>query len=90
MTMYAIELEKAIAAVKEKKAKTVCIQLPDGLKIEGQKIADEISQKTGARVLIWLGSNFGACDIPLGLSRMGIDLLLSWGHNRFHKKMSGW
>ena len=90
MGLYQVELEKAIAKIKETEAKTVCIQLPDGMKPEAQQIADEISSKTTARVLIWLGSNFGACDIPLGLQRLNVDLLISWGHNPFHKKVDGW
>lgn len=90
MKEYDLELEKALAKIKETKAKTVCIQLPDGIKPEAQKIVDLISLKTGARALIWLGSNFGACDIPLGLQRMNVDLLISWGHNQFHKKVEGW
>ncbi len=89
MTLYEVELEKAIAAIKEAQAKLVCIQLPDGMKPQAEEIEREISAKTKAKVLIWLGSNFGACDIPLGLQRMNIDLLISWGHNRFNKK-EGW
>ena len=89
MTLYKPEVEKAIAEIKQTEAKTVCIQLPDGMKPYAKDIADEIEKETSAKVLIWLGSNFGACDIPLGLQRMGVDLLISWGHNRFHKKV-GW
>jgi diphthamide biosynthesis enzyme Dph1/Dph2-like protein len=90
MSLYNVELEKAILKITENKAKKVCIQLPDGMKPEAQNIHDAIVSKTGAKVLIWLGSNFGACDIPLGLDRMGVDLLISWGHNRFEKKIEGW
>ena len=89
MALYNLDLEKAITAIKEKKAKTVCIQLPDGMKPQAEEIEQELADKTNARILIWLGSNFGACDIPLGLQRMGVDLLISWGHNRFNKK-DGW
>ncbi|MBS3140327.1 diphthamide synthesis protein [Candidatus Woesearchaeota archaeon] len=89
MTLYHLDLEKAITAIKEKKAKTVCIQLPEGMKPQAEEIKQELADKTNARILIWLGSNFGACDIPLGLQRMGVDLLISWGHNRFNKK-DGW
>ena len=88
--MYNLELEKAIKEIKSSKAKIVCIQLPDGLKPKAKEITDKIQDETGAEVLIWLGSNFGACDVPLGLERLNVDLLISWGHNRFHKKMSGW
>lgn len=90
MKLYMPEVDKAVAKVLESQAKTVCIQLPDGMKPYAKDIADSIEQQTTARVVIWLGSNFGACDIPLGLNRMGIDLLISWGHNRFNKKIDGW
>jgi diphthamide biosynthesis enzyme Dph1/Dph2-like protein len=89
MALYKIELEKAISKVEEVKAKTVCIQLPDGMKPYAEEIVHEISSRTEAKILIWLGSNFGACDIPLGLNILGVDLLISWGHNRFIKK-EGW
>lgn len=90
MTLYDAELNSAILRIKEVDAKTVCIQLPDGMKPMAQDIERVITEKTGARVLIWLGSNFGACDVPLGLPKMGVDLLISWGHNQFHKKAEGW
>ncbi len=90
MRLYAVEIERAIARIREESAKTVCIQLPDGMKPYAEEIEEEIVVATGARVLIWLGSNFGACDVPLGLPKMGVDLLISWGHNPFHKKMDGW
>ncbi len=89
MANYDPELQKAIAKIKEVEAKRVCIQLPDGMKPLAGEIKDKICNETGSEVLIWLGSNFGACDIPLGLKRMEIDLLISWGHNRFVKK-EGW
>ena len=89
MANYDSEMEKAVAKIKEVEAKTICIQLPDGLKPLAEEIQEKIKRETGCQVLIWLGSNFGACDIPLGLERMGVDLLISWGHNRFHKK-EGW
>lgn len=89
MSLYDPQLQEAIVKITEAKAKMVCIQLPDGMKPYARDIADRISAATGVKILIWLGSNFGACDIPLGLNRMGVDLLISWGHNRFHKK-EGW
>jgi diphthamide biosynthesis enzyme Dph1/Dph2-like protein len=89
MKLYNPELDQAISRIKEAKAKTVCIQLPDGMKPMAEEIEQAIAANTGAKVLIWLGSNFGACDIPLGLDRLGVDLLISWGHNRFHRT-EGW
>ena len=89
MTLYNQELQKAIDRIKEENSKLVCIQLPDGMKPEAKEIEAAIIKETDAKVLIWLGSNFGACDIPLGLDRLGVDLLISWGHNRFNKQ-EGW
>ena len=89
MTLYDPELKKAIEEVRSNKAKLVCIQLPDGMKPMAKEMVDRISAETEARVLIWLGSNFGACDIPLGVKNLGVDLMICWGHNMFHKKV-GW
>ena len=89
MALYDPQIDKAITAILEKKAKTVCIQLPDGMKPYAAEIEEKITKETNVRVLIWLGSNFGACDIPLGLPQLGIDLFIAWGHNPFHKK-AGW
>ena len=80
---YDLELEKAIAEIKKQKAKKVCIQLPDGLKPEAQEIADTIEKQTTAKVFIWLGSCFGACDVPEHIEKLGIDLLIQWGHSKW-------
>ncbi len=83
MLNYDLELEKVINRIKEIKAKTVCIQLPDGLKPRAEEIQDSIEQATSAEVLIWEGSNYGACDFPLELSKIGVDLLVAWGHSEW-------
>ena len=62
---YDLELDKVIKEIKKNKAKTVCIQLPDGLKPKAKEIVDAIESATKAHVLIWAGSNFGACDLAL-------------------------
>jgi diphthamide biosynthesis enzyme Dph1/Dph2-like protein len=87
---YDLELEKVIKKIKRSKAKIVCIQLPDGLKPEANNIVNELEKKTKAMVLIWSGSCYGACDIPLGLSSLGVELLICYGHNKFNKVIEGW
>ena len=84
--MYNLELNRVVKEIQDNQAKLVCLQLPDGLKPKANEIEAEIVAKTSAKVLIWLGSNFGACDIPLGLDRLGVDLVISWGHNQFRKE----
>ena len=70
--MYNLELEKAIKEIKRNNAKSVCIQLPDGLKPKAKEIADKIEKETNAKVLIWAGSCFGGCDVP----KLDVDLFL--------------
>ncbi|MBI4150128.1 diphthamide synthesis protein [Candidatus Woesearchaeota archaeon] len=77
---YNLELDRAAEIIKREKAKRVCIQLPDGLKPEGKRIVDELHERTGAEIIIWAGSCFGACDLPLEVERLGVELLIQWGH----------
>ncbi len=77
--MYNLELERAIKEIKKQKAKSVCIQLPDGLKPKAKEIVDKIEKETNARCLIWAGSCFGACDVP----ELKVDLLIQWGHSKW-------
>jgi diphthamide biosynthesis enzyme Dph1/Dph2-like protein len=80
MTEYDLELDRVIKEIKKQKAKFVCIQLPDGLKPEAGKIKKEIEDKSKADVLIWLGSCYGACDVP---QLDNVDLLIQWGHSKW-------
>lgn len=76
---YDLELEKTVKKIVETKAKTVCIQLPDGLKPKAKEIVDKIEKETKARCVIWAGSCFGACDTP----KLDVDLLIQWGHSEW-------
>lgn len=76
-------VEKPKVFQKKQKAKLVCIQLPDGLKRYAKQIQQEIEKNTSATVLIWLGSCFGSCDVPENIERLGVDLLIQWGHSKW-------
>ena len=80
--VYDLELNKAVKEIKKQKAKSVLIQLPDGLKPRAKEIADTLEKQTKAKIFIWLGSCYGACDYP---NLKGIDLLIQWGHSEFRK-----
>lgn len=80
---YDLDLEKAVRIIKKEKAKLVCIQLPDGLKPRATEIADYLEKNTKAKIAIWLNSNWGACDVPIGLETINVDLLINFGHNSF-------
>lgn len=79
--MYNLELDKVAKQIKQEKAKLVCIQLPDGLKPKATEIAKQLKQKSGSEIIIWAGSCYGACDTPLGLEKLGVDLLVQFGHS---------
>jgi 2-(3-amino-3-carboxypropyl)histidine synthase len=86
---YDLELERVISIIKKKKAKLVCLQLPEGLKPLALQITNEIESKTKAKCLIWMNSCFGACDVPnLDNVKPKIDLLVQWGHSDSIKQMT--
>ncbi len=80
---YNLEIQKAVDHINKKKAKKVCLQLPDGLKHRAKEIIDQIEEKCNTVVTIWLGSCYGACDIPFYIDRYGFDLLIQWGHSKW-------
>lgn len=83
--MFALEIDRVIVEIQKKNAKHVLLQLPDGLKIRAKEVVDTLESKTGATVSIWMGGCYGACDLPVGIDDLGIDLLVAFGHNTFHK-----
>ena len=78
--MYDLELNRVIKEIKKHKAKTVCIQLPDGLKPKATEISDFLEKNTKAKIFIYLDSCFGSCDIP---NLKDIDLLIQFGHSKW-------
>jgi len=86
---YELELEKAAQTIKEKHCKTVLLHLPEGLKPYSTKIVDYIHEKTGVKAHTYIGTNFGACDLPLHL-KDSYDLLLHFGHSPWHRPLKQW
>jgi 2-(3-amino-3-carboxypropyl)histidine synthase len=83
---YNLELEKVVLTINKEKAKVVCLQFPDGLKPKATEVAEYIEENTKAKCIIWLGTCFGACDIPLEIERLGVDLLVQFGHSPWDYK----
>ena len=84
--MYELEVKKAVEHIRKSKAKKVFLQLSEGLRPMAKNIADTILKNTGAEVYIWVGSCFGACDVPLHLTRqLKADILIQWGHAEWKK-----
>ena len=80
---YDLELNKAATEIKKQRAKQVCIQLPDGLKQYAKDIQNTLEKQTNAEIVIWMGNCYGACDIPMQIEKVGIDLLIQWGHSEW-------
>lgn len=78
---YDLELNKVIEEIKKNKAKTICIQLVDGLKPRAKEIKEAIEKETKALVLIWADTCFGACDVPNLEGKA--DLLIQFGHSEW-------
>jgi len=87
---YELELGRIVGEIDRVKAKSVLLQLPDGLKPWGPVLVDYIETQLDSKhragqgipkieVMIWLGDCFGACDLP----ESGCDLVVQFGHARW-------
>ena len=84
MSMYDLEEDRLVAEITGRGARRLLIQLPDGLKNEGPRLASLIRDKTGAEVLVSASPAWGACDLSLdAAARLKADLLVHYGHNEF-------
>lgn len=81
--IYDLELDKIVKTINKEKPKRILLQFPEGLKPYSTVIADEIMGKTkgNCECLIWLGDCFGACDVPLDVERLGVNLIVQFGHS---------
>jgi len=81
---YEIDFDKLAEQIKKKKARVVCLQLPDGLKPHALKILRALEKRCkGVQFWIWAGSNYGGCDWPWYLKDLGFDLIINFGHTKF-------
>ncbi|MFZ5955299.1 MAG: diphthamide synthesis protein [Nanoarchaeota archaeon] len=75
---YELELDKIIKEIQKTKPKKILLQLPDGLKPYATAITDYIKNNANIEtdIFIWLGSCFGACDLP----NSDAELIIQFGH----------
>ena len=86
---YELEIDRIVKTIKKEKAKRVLLQFPDGMKPWATAIADEIENKLdneNVEIMIWLGSCFGACDVPLQVESIEVDLIVQFGHSEWNYK----
>ena len=78
---YDLQLDDAIRQIKEKEAKMILIQLPDGLKPHADQIQNVIKKACpNTQLVFWADSCYGACDAPIHVRHLGFDMLIAFGH----------
>src|SRR5881397_1518733 len=84
MSMFDLDDDRLLAEITGRGARRILIQLPDGLKNEGTRLAGLIRGKTGVDVFVSAVPAWGACDLSLdAAARLKADLLVHYGHNEF-------
>jgi 2-(3-amino-3-carboxypropyl)histidine synthase len=73
---YDFELGRIASTIRERRCGTVLLQFPEGLKRKAGDVADVLSGKTDAIVIVSGEPCFGACDIP----QADADLIVHFGH----------
>ena len=89
MKGFDFEEERIKQEILKLGAKRVLLQMPEGLKPEGPRIASVVD-KTGAVAIISGDPCYGACDLAVDVSeRLNIDLIVHFGHARMvrHEKI---
>ena len=85
MKGFDFEEERIKQEIAKLGAKRVLVQLPEGLKPEGPRLA-KIIEKTGALPIISADPCYGACDLAIAeAEHLGIDLIVHFGHAKLLK-----
>lgn len=81
---YSFDSERIKSKIIESGARNILLQLPDGLKPYYKEVVEELKGEE-YDLIIWGGSNFGACDLPISTERIGVDLIIHFGHEVFRQ-----
>jgi len=83
---FNLETTRLKREIEKRGAKRVFIQLPEGLKPEGPRLA-AIVEKTGALAIVSADPCYGACDLAVQEAEsLGADLVVHFGHSRMPSK----
>lgn len=79
---YNFEIPKTVWRIKQEAAKTIALQMPEGLLLFATTISDIIREFTDADTIIMGDVTYGACCIDdLTAKALGVDLLVHYGHS---------
>ena len=76
---FLVDFEAISLYARKRNARTVAIQLPEGLRTFASGVSAKVAKATGAKVIIDSEPCFGACDIPTHLFGLA-DLVVQFGH----------
>jgi 2-(3-amino-3-carboxypropyl)histidine synthase len=83
---FDLEEERLREEVSRRGAKRVLIQLPEGLKAVGPRLA-ALAEKAGAVAIVSADPCYGACDLAtLDAESLGADLIVHYGHSEMVKQ----
>jgi len=76
------ELDQILESIKEKGAKTIGLQFPEGLKRRGPAIVNDLKEKLPKEVVVAISGQpcYGACDLDMHLLKRS-DLFVHFGHS---------
>jgi len=80
MSLYDMDIGRAIKAIKKRNAKNVGLQFPEGLKMQGVTIARTLEKETDANIIISGDPCFGACDVSDNKMEDIVDLIIHYAH----------
>ncbi len=85
ITEFDFEEERIKQQIRKLDAKRILLQLPEGLKKEGPRLA-RIVEEAGALPIISADPCYGACDLAIvDAEKLRIDLIIHFGHSRLVK-----
>ncbi|MDK2891732.1 diphthamide biosynthesis enzyme Dph2 [Methanohalophilus sp.] len=85
---FDLGIDRIINEIKNRNARKVGLQFPEGLKRRSFSIASEIENKTGAEVQISANPCYGACDLDRQLLET-MDLVFHFGHSTIREDDGG-
>ena len=84
-TIFDLEEKRLSEEISKRGAKRVLIQLPEGLKAEGPRLA-ALVEKAGALAFVSADPCYGACDLAiLDAKSLDADLVVHFGHSKMIK-----
>lgn len=85
--IYDLDIEKVIKNIRKDKSKKVLLQFPEGMKPYSTVIIDYLEEQKELKDVefyIWMGTCFGACDVPLEVEKLGVDMIIQFGHSAWN------